>query len=337
MATPHAAGVAALVWSYNPSWTNAQIRTALRNTAEDLGTAGRDSSFGFGLLRAQFAVAQLTGAPLPTGTPLPTATTAPPTATPTRRPRHRPHRDADPERRLRRARRLRSSRRARPRAARSRCRGRAGRPAPSSTSTSPGARSPRAERSTSTATACSCFATTGRRRRHRRQRAEGEDDLSRVPHRHRNVLEHDQGERQVDGARPRRRFGSESGSSRLAGPGDREPGGQRRPGSAAGRRAGRAGPGARRMSTSEMLIATQIPILPRPRAGTRCWLRATIPRPVSRRRSEARRHGRSRPAAAARVVRGAQAQRSDRAEEQEAADDVQSDLDHGPPPALNVS
>ncbi|HEV2845326.1 MAG TPA: S8 family serine peptidase, partial [Thermoanaerobaculia bacterium] len=42
MATPHVAGVAALVWSYNPSWTSAQIRQALRQTAKDKGPAGKD-------------------------------------------------------------------------------------------------------------------------------------------------------------------------------------------------------------------------------------------------------------------------------------------------------
>jgi subtilisin family serine protease len=55
MATPHVAGVAALVWSLNSSRTNAQVRQALQSTAKDLGTAGRDSSFGFGLVRAAAA------------------------------------------------------------------------------------------------------------------------------------------------------------------------------------------------------------------------------------------------------------------------------------------
>lgn len=48
MSTPHVAGVAALIWSYYPGKTNAQIREALRATAEDLGAAGRDNSFGYG-------------------------------------------------------------------------------------------------------------------------------------------------------------------------------------------------------------------------------------------------------------------------------------------------
>lgn len=55
MATPHVAGVAALVWSLNGTRTNAEIRDALQRTAQDLGTVGRDNSFGFGLVRAAAA------------------------------------------------------------------------------------------------------------------------------------------------------------------------------------------------------------------------------------------------------------------------------------------
>jgi serine protease len=59
MATPHVAGVAALVWSQNGTWTNAQIRQALQASAEDLGAAGRDTSYGFGLVRAKAALCSL--------------------------------------------------------------------------------------------------------------------------------------------------------------------------------------------------------------------------------------------------------------------------------------
>ncbi|NKI36548.1 S8 family serine peptidase [Wenzhouxiangella sp. XN79A] len=61
MATPHVAGVAALVWTHNTSWTAAQIRDALTATAEDLGAPGRDDFYGFGLVQAQAALDFLTG------------------------------------------------------------------------------------------------------------------------------------------------------------------------------------------------------------------------------------------------------------------------------------
>ncbi|MCA9553889.1 MAG: S8 family serine peptidase [Myxococcales bacterium] len=56
MATPHVSGVAALVWSHDPTWTNQQIRDALAATAIDLGTAGRDNAYGFGLIQAKAAL-----------------------------------------------------------------------------------------------------------------------------------------------------------------------------------------------------------------------------------------------------------------------------------------
>jgi serine protease len=61
MATPHVSGVAALIWSVNPAWTNAQIRQALESTAQDLGTAGRDNSYGHGLVQAKAALDLLMG------------------------------------------------------------------------------------------------------------------------------------------------------------------------------------------------------------------------------------------------------------------------------------
>lgn len=56
MATPHVSAVAALVWSYHPTCTSAEIRQVLADTAEDLGTAGRDNSTGYGLVKAQAAL-----------------------------------------------------------------------------------------------------------------------------------------------------------------------------------------------------------------------------------------------------------------------------------------
>ncbi|MBS3823004.1 MAG: S8 family serine peptidase [Wenzhouxiangellaceae bacterium] len=62
MATPHVAGVAALVWSQAPTGTTAaDIRNALISTAEDLGSAGYDTSYGYGLVQAADAVAFLGG------------------------------------------------------------------------------------------------------------------------------------------------------------------------------------------------------------------------------------------------------------------------------------
>lgn len=55
MATPAVSAVAALVWSYNPAWSNQEVRDALTGTAKDLGAAGRDTSYGFGLVQAQAA------------------------------------------------------------------------------------------------------------------------------------------------------------------------------------------------------------------------------------------------------------------------------------------
>ena len=59
MATPHVSGVAALIWSFNPAWSNVQIRTALQATAQDLGSPGRDTSYGFGLVQAKAALEYL--------------------------------------------------------------------------------------------------------------------------------------------------------------------------------------------------------------------------------------------------------------------------------------
>ena len=55
MATPAVSAVAALVWSYFPSCTGAQMRTSLTKSAVDLGTAGRDTKYGFGLVQAKAA------------------------------------------------------------------------------------------------------------------------------------------------------------------------------------------------------------------------------------------------------------------------------------------
>jgi subtilisin family serine protease len=55
MATPHVSGVAALVWSYFPSCTAANIRNALTATALDVGDPGRDDKTGAGVVQAKAA------------------------------------------------------------------------------------------------------------------------------------------------------------------------------------------------------------------------------------------------------------------------------------------
>ncbi|MBY6064301.1 S8 family serine peptidase [Pseudidiomarina sediminum] len=60
MATPHVAGVAALVWSHHTACSNNDIRAALNATAKDLGSAGRDNAYGYGLIQAKDAVDYLT-------------------------------------------------------------------------------------------------------------------------------------------------------------------------------------------------------------------------------------------------------------------------------------
>jgi len=68
MATPHVSAVAALVWSWDPSLTNVEIRNALTATAQDLGTAGRDVYYGYGLVQAKAALQYLGYGTLPENT-----------------------------------------------------------------------------------------------------------------------------------------------------------------------------------------------------------------------------------------------------------------------------
>ncbi|MBS3105414.1 S8 family serine peptidase [Candidatus Woesearchaeota archaeon] len=53
LAAPHVAGVAALIKAFNNSLTNEQIRAKLRNDALDLGTAGKDDLYGYGLVQVR--------------------------------------------------------------------------------------------------------------------------------------------------------------------------------------------------------------------------------------------------------------------------------------------
>jgi hypothetical protein len=82
MATPHVAGVAALLWSAVPDATAAEIRAAIENTAKDFGIAGRDDSYGFGLVQAKEALDYLTkdsGSPPAPTIPAPTIPAPAPT------------------------------------------------------------------------------------------------------------------------------------------------------------------------------------------------------------------------------------------------------------------
>lgn len=56
MATPHVSAAAAVVWAAKPTLTNAQLLNLLTSTAKDLGAAGRDNNFGYGLVQPLKAI-----------------------------------------------------------------------------------------------------------------------------------------------------------------------------------------------------------------------------------------------------------------------------------------
>ncbi|KZK70441.1 alkaline serine protease [Shewanella baltica] len=60
MATPAVSGMAALVWSNHSECTGTQIRNALKATAMDAGTPGKDVYFGYGIVNAKAADTYLT-------------------------------------------------------------------------------------------------------------------------------------------------------------------------------------------------------------------------------------------------------------------------------------
>lgn len=63
MATPHVSGVAALVWGACPGNASASsVRNAMNASALDLGSPGRDRTFGYGLVQACNAARTLCGA-----------------------------------------------------------------------------------------------------------------------------------------------------------------------------------------------------------------------------------------------------------------------------------
>jgi subtilisin family serine protease len=50
MATPHVAAAASLLWAAHPASTAANIRSRLDAAVDDLGAAGRDPAYGFGVV-----------------------------------------------------------------------------------------------------------------------------------------------------------------------------------------------------------------------------------------------------------------------------------------------
>ena len=50
-AAMHVAGAAALVWSAYPGWSNAEVRSYLYSSAQDVGPSGKDNDYGYGRLR----------------------------------------------------------------------------------------------------------------------------------------------------------------------------------------------------------------------------------------------------------------------------------------------
>lgn len=56
MATPHAAGVFALLWAANPTMTANAIETTIKNNCDDKGASGYDTTYGYGRVNADKAL-----------------------------------------------------------------------------------------------------------------------------------------------------------------------------------------------------------------------------------------------------------------------------------------
>ena len=65
MASPMAAGSAALLLSEKPSLTPLKVQQTLESTAKDLGASGRDDYFGYGRINAYAALKKITALPKP--------------------------------------------------------------------------------------------------------------------------------------------------------------------------------------------------------------------------------------------------------------------------------
>jgi subtilisin family serine protease len=67
MATPHVTGAIAKIWAARPSCTKDQVRSAILDTALDLGDSGRDDDYGTGLVQVAKAYEYLLALPPPCG------------------------------------------------------------------------------------------------------------------------------------------------------------------------------------------------------------------------------------------------------------------------------
>ena len=61
MATPQVAGVVALVSAVRPDLSTQEVFDTLTSTATDLGSAGRDNTYGYGLVNARAALDAVLG------------------------------------------------------------------------------------------------------------------------------------------------------------------------------------------------------------------------------------------------------------------------------------
>ena len=71
MASPHVAGVAALIWSARPGLSATELEAVLRASAADLGDPGRDNVYGSGRVDAEAALSEAVPSPLPDLEPAP--------------------------------------------------------------------------------------------------------------------------------------------------------------------------------------------------------------------------------------------------------------------------
>lgn len=59
MASPHVAGLAALLWSFAPAMSYSEVESLIEQTADDLGTVGKDNYYGYGRINAQRALERI--------------------------------------------------------------------------------------------------------------------------------------------------------------------------------------------------------------------------------------------------------------------------------------